>query len=361
MAELDDGIEERTEEASQKRRDDWKQEGRVAQSRELVSALVLFSVAGTLYFSSNSFFGAVSELFKRSWSEIVPLSHGDWSISTVDSIAKFVFKVVGLALFPIALASMITGIVATVIQSGFVWTTRPLSPNLDKINPMGGFGRIVSVEGAFEFIKSLIKFVIIGAVLYSQLGSRFAQAGDLWNVETNGAIRFLFEQLIHVLFVISGCMLIISLVDYGFQKFRFEQKIKMTRQEVREERKQLEGNPQIKGRIRALQRKVANQKMLEAVKKADVVITNPTHFAVALMYDRETMFAPKVVARGVDFMAQRIKQVARENGVPCVENVPLARALYKALKIGQFISRDLYNATAEVLAYVYRMKGKLNS
>ncbi len=356
----DEGLEERTEEASQKRRDDWREEGRVAQSRELVSALVLFAVAGTLYYSSNWFFGGVAELFKNSWSELVPMSKGDWSISTMTSITKFVIKTFSMAVFPVAVASLATGVLGTIAQSGLVWTTKPLSPNLEKLNPLSGISRMMSLEVVFEFAKSAVKFAIIGGVLYSSLSQRIGEASDLWTADVSTIVLILFKQLVHILFVIAGCMLIISLADFGFQKFRFEQKIKMTRQEVREERKQMEGNPQIKGRIRALQRKVANQKMLEAVKKADVVITNPTHFAVALLYDRESMFAPKVVARGVDFMAQRIKQVARENGVPCVENVPLARALYRALKIGQFISRDLYNATAEVLAYVYRMKGNLS-
>jgi flagellar biosynthetic protein FlhB len=355
----DEGLEERTEEPSQKRRDDWREEGRVAQSRELVSALVLFSVAGTLYYSSNWFFSGVADVFKRSWMELVPMGHGDWTVSTISSIAKYVIHTFSVVLFPIGVASLATGVLGTVVQSGLIWTTKPLSPDISKINPMTGFGRLMSVEVLFEFVKSTFKFAVIAGVLYTTLGQKVAQAGDLWSADVSTIVRFLFEQLIHVLFVVSGCMLVISLADFGFQKFRFEQKIKMTRQEVREERRQMEGNPQIKGRIRALQRKAANSKMLEAVKKADVVITNPTHFAVALMYDRETMFAPKVVARGVDFMAQRIKQVARENGVPCVENVPLARALYRALKIGQFISRELYNATAEVLAYVYRMKGNL--
>jgi flagellar biosynthetic protein FlhB len=148
--------------------------------------------------------------------------------------------------------------------------------------------------------------------------------------------------------------------DFGYQKFRFEQKIRMTKQEVKEERKQSEGNPQIKARIRAIQRQRATSKMLDAVKKADVVVTNPTHIAVALQYDRDNMMAPKVVAKGADYMAEKIKKIARENGIPCVENVPLARAMFKAFKIGQFISRDLYNAVAEVLAYVYRLKGRVN-
>jgi flagellar biosynthesis protein FlhB len=360
LAEHDDGAEERTEEASQKRRDDWRKEGRVAHSRELVSALVLFAVTGTLYYSSNRFFLGISKLFQDSWGEIARLARGDWSVQTCYSILTFVVRSFSYVMFPIALAGSVTAIFGYVAQFGFVWTTKPLSPNLEKLNPLNGLGRMVSIDGGFEFLKSAVKFCIVGGILYSFLGRWIAQASDLWGVETSAEVRVLFQQLVRVLFIVAGSMFIISLLDFGFQKFRYEQKIKMTRQEQREERKQLEGNPQIKQRIRTLQRKIANQKMLEAVKKADVVITNPTHFAVALIYDRESMFAPKVVAKGVDHMAQRIKQVARENGVPCVENVPLARALYKALKIGQFISRDLYNAVAEVLAYVYRLKGKMS-
>ncbi len=354
------GLEDRTEEASQKRRDDWRNEGRVAQSRELVSALVLFSVTGTLYYSSNWFFTGVASFFQGSWGELSRLARGDWSIQTISSISHYVLRNFAIAIFPIAVAGALTAILGSIVQFGFVWTTKPLTPNLEKLNPIAGITRIMSMDGIFEFGKSTIKFSIVAAILYSFMGVWIAKAGSLWGVEAAAQVRVLFEELLQVLFVVAGSMFLISLADFGYQKFRYEQKIKMTKQEVREERKQLEGNPQIKGRIRALQRKIASQKMLEAVKKADVVVTNPTHFAVALVYDRESMFAPKVVAKGVDFMAQKIKQVARENGVPCVENVPLARALYKALKIGQFISRDLYNAVAEVLAYVYRLKGKLS-
>ena len=169
---------------------------------------------------------------------------------------------------------------------------------------------------------------------------------------------FLGSHLIKILFVTGLAMFVLAGIDYAFQRFRYEKRIRMTKEELRQERKQVEGNPQIKARIRAVQRQISQKRMMDDVRKADVVVTNPTHFAIALVYDRETMFAPKVVAKGADHMAQKIKQIAREAGVPCIENPPLARALYKALKIGQFISRDLYNAVAEVLAYVYRLKGR---
>jgi len=167
--------------------------------------------------------------------------------------------------------------------------------------------------------------------------------------------------MFNILFLVGSVMALLAGLDFAYQKFRYEQKIKMTKQEVKEERRQSDGNPQVRARIRGLQRRMSQNKMLDAVKSADVVITNPTHIAVALIYDREAMMAPKVVAKGADYMAERIKKIARENGVPCVENVPLARAMYKALKLGQFISKDLYNAVAEVLAYVYRLKGKVVS
>jgi flagellar biosynthetic protein FlhB len=223
---------------------------------------------------------------------------------------------------------------------------------------MSGLGRILSLDGVMEMVKALLKFAVVATVVYFFIRSRVRDAGGLWGLEAAGVTRYMGSQIFSALITISLSMFVLAAADFGWQKFRFEQKIRMTKQEVKEERKQQDGNPQIKARIRGMQRRLATNKMMEAVKRADVVITNPTHIAVALVFDRETMFAPKVVAKGADFMAEQIKKIARENGVPCVENVPLARAMFKALKIGQFISRDLFNAVAEVLAYVYRLKGR---
>lgn len=358
MAENDEGSDERTEEATQHRRDEFRKEGNVSQSRELAGAFMLLSLTAVLYASSNISFRGVRSLFVDTLSETHSLVSQDWTQKTVIMLFEYGLKVGFFVLSPLFVVAMLVGTFSSLVQTGFVWSTKSLEPDLEKLSPMRGIKRIFGLDGFFEMAKAILKFVLVGGVAYIFVSRWTREAGGLWDVEANGLFYYLVKHLVDVLLIIGLSMFCLALVDYGFQRFRYEQKLKMTRQELREERKQVDGNPQIKARIRSVQRQIANRRMMDAVRKADVVVTNPTHIAVALVYDRENMFAPKVVAKGADFMAEKIKKIAREAGVPCVENVPLARAMYKALKIGQFISRDLFNAVAEVLAYVYRLKGK---
>jgi flagellar biosynthetic protein FlhB len=358
MAFGEEGAEDRTEEATQHRREEWRKEGRVVQSRELVAALLVLSCTGALYGVSRWCLGGLWSVFETSFRELDRYAMSDWSPETIMSMLQFMLKALLYIVAPVGVAAFLTGILATLVQTGVVWSSKPLEFDPEKINPLNGFSKIFSLDGVIEMLKACLKFVVVGTVVYLFLRRRIGEAGKLWDIEPAGMSRYLATELVSGLVSIAMAMLIVAGADYLWQKFRYEQKIRMTKQEVREERKQLDGNPQIKARIRGIQRRISQSKMVEAVKAADVVITNPTHFAIALVYDRENMFAPKVVAKGADYMAQRIKQVARENGVPCVENVPLARALFKALKVGQFISRDFFNAVAEVLAYVYRLKGR---
>jgi flagellar biosynthetic protein FlhB len=259
---------------------------------------------------------------------------------------------------PVGISAVVIGIVSSISQTGFVWTTKFLDFDLTRLDPLQGVKKLWSQESLFELLKAILKFAIVGTILFSFTKSWLFQSSSLWDLEPGQTSVVLGGHIFKILMIVSLSMLILSVGDYAFQKFRYERSIRMSKQELREERKQVEGDPQIRARIRAVQRQIATRKMTAAVKKADVVVTNPTHIAVALMYDREKMGAPRVVAKGADFMAEKIKKIARESGVPCVENVPLARALYKAIKIGHFVSRDLYNAVAEVFAYVYRLKGR---
>ncbi len=359
MAEEDSGMEDRTEEASPHRREEWRKEGRVAQSKDLGAGILLVATAGAMFMFSQWSLKGISALFERTFASMDRFSQGDWTYNTVTEIIQFMMEAFLYIIAPIAAASFIAGVGASLVQFGFLWTTKPMEPDLDKLNPLSGIKRIFSIQGLVELLKATIRFVIAAAVLYFMLKDWAGESGKLLDQEAAGVAQFLGNKIFILMSSVGGAMFLISLFDFFYQKFTYEQKIKMTKLEVREERKQTEGNPQIKSRIRALQRKVATRKMLDAVKKADVVVTNPTHIAIALIYDRENMMAPKVVARGADFMAERIKKIARENGIPCVENVPLARALYKSFKIGQFITRDFFNAVAEVLAFVYRMRGKV--
>ncbi|MBS1982970.1 MAG: flagellar biosynthesis protein FlhB [Bdellovibrionales bacterium] len=354
----DDNYEDKTEEPTQHRRDELKKQGDVMQSREVVAAVLLLATTGAIFASTRFSMGGVWGLFQESFAELPNLGTSTWTPGTAMSIALFAMKAFVVIVAPVAVAGFVAAIVSSVAQTGFVWTTKPLEIDLDKLNPQRGLGRMFSMDGVFEMGKATVKFIVVAAVVYPLLMKWTRDSGGLFGAEAPALAVSIGRRLMNVLLVTGLAMFIMAAVDYGFQRFRYERRIRMTKEEIREERKQVEGNPQIRARIRGLQRKNSQRRMIDEVRKADVVITNPTHFAIALVYDRETMLAPKIVAKGTDHMAQQIKKIAREAGIPCVENPPLARAMYKALKIGQFISRDLYNAVAEVLAYVYRLKGK---
>jgi flagellar biosynthetic protein FlhB len=358
MANEDESGEDRTEEPSEQRRQEFRERGSVGQSRELVAAIILLAMTGALYFTARWSLKGLWSLFETSFDSGTRLARGDWSIETAMSIVQYALQALLYVSAPVGIAGLLAAVLGNIVQTGFLFTTKPLEPELEKLNPLKGLQRYMSAETLFDLAKALAKFALVSALLYPALKGWIRDAGTLWQLETQQIAFYLGREGVKLLFMVGLAMFGLAGADFAFQKFRYLQKLKMTKQEAKEDRKQSEGNPQIKARIRAMQRQRATRSMMNAVKKADVVITNPTHIAIALMFDRETMFAPKVVARGADHMAQQIKKIAREAGVPCVENVPLARALYKALKIGQFIPREMYNAVAEVLAYVYRLKGK---
>lgn len=355
----EEGFEEKTEDASPKKLEDMRKDGKVAQSKELVSAFLMLAATGVMWASSKWVFNGLSSMFESSFLELGRLGVEDWNMETVTAMSSFALNGSLYVLAPLGLATVVSAMAGNLIQHrGFLWSTKSMEPDLNKLNPLNGLKRIFGPDGIFELFKASFKLILVGVILAMVFQSWLGKSVELWDAETNQILKTLGSYLITTLFIVSGTMAILAVIDFAFQKYRFDKKAMMTKQEVKEERKQVDGNPQIKARIRSMQRQIATNQMLDAVKDADVVVTNPTHFAVALVYDRDTMAAPKVIAKGVDHMAQRIKKVARENGVPCVENVPLARALYKALKIGQSISKELYNAVAEVLAYVYRLKGR---
>jgi len=349
---------DRTEEASEQRKAEFRERGTVGQSRELVGAVIVLAMTAALYGTARWSLMGLWEIFETVLGSGAEMGRSDWTATTMMGLFLYLGKAMLFVMAPVGGAALLAAVVGNLMQTGFMWTTKPLEPDLEKLNPMNGIKRLTGSEGIFDLAKAVAKFVLVVALLYPAMKGWISEAGFLWQMETSQMAVYLGKEGARLMFTVSLAMFAVSAVDFAFQKFRYLQRLKMTKQEAKEDRKQSEGNPQIKARIRAIQRQRATRSMLDAVRKADVVITNPTHIAIALMFDRESMFAPKVVARGADHMAQQIKKIARENGVPCVENVPLARAMYKALKIGQFIPRELYNAVAEVLAYVYRLKGK---
>lgn len=343
----------RTEEPSEYKIRKAREEGRVAKSQELIGALVLLLPTLTLIFLGPSMFRTSLEMIRFFLTRL----------NEVDSIVNGMFFVVFLTYFarlalPVIAVAMLSGIIANLVQTGFLFTTKPLVPKFSKIVPHFGqyFQRtLFSVEGLFNFAKSLVKIAIIGIVSYVIISSKIEQlarlqTATLWNGFTT--VAGLTAQLL----IIAALLLLgLSIPDYLFQRWQYMESLKMTKQEVKEERKMYEGDPLIKSRLRQRMRELLSRNMAANVPKADVVITNPTHYAVALEWNKDTMPAPMVTAKGADEVAQRIKAIAKESGVPIVENKPLARALYAEVEIGDIIPETYYQAIATVLAHVYKI------
>jgi len=257
--------------------------------------------------------------------------------------------------FPIMVAIMLIGLAINLVQVGWNFTTEPLGFDLDKLNPINGFGRLFSKRSLVELIKSLFKILIIGLFLYENLKDELLHMPKLIYLDLSASMTQIADIIFMMAFKICAIFFALAILDYMYQKWDHNEQLKMTKQEVKEEFKQMEGDPQIKGKIRQKQREMAMSRMMREVPKADVIVTNPTHFAVALRY-AEGMRAPEVIAKGQDLVALKIKDVAREAGVVIVENKPLARALFASVEIGETVPPELYKAVAEVLAYVYHLK-----
>jgi flagellar biosynthetic protein FlhB len=346
----DDGG-EKTEEPTAKKKSDARNKGQVAKSQELSAAFVLF--AG---------FWTMKVLGAATYKEIagyMTYIFGNLNTTVDVETVMRLFLGIGLVLlktsFPIMVAIMLIGLAINVVQVGWNFTTEPLGFDLNKLNPISGFGRIISKRSFVELLKSLFKILIIGLFLYENLKDEILQMPKLMYLDLSASMAQIADIIFMMAFKICAIFFALAILDYMYQKWDHNEQLKMTKQEVKEEFKQMEGDPQIKGKIRQKQREMAMSRMMREVPKADVIVTNPTHFAVALRY-AEGMRAPEVIAKGQDYVALKIKDVARETGVTIVENKPLARALYASVEIGGTVPPELYKAVAEVLAYVYHLK-----
>jgi flagellar biosynthetic protein FlhB len=346
------------EEISQHRLEEFRERGQVAQSRELTGLMALMAAAATTYALSPKM-GAqladfMQEVFRTDLSARIDL--GSSAVSQ-ELFKKALGLMVTLGL-PICLAGFAMGVIGSFIQVGSVFSFEPVSPSLEKVDPIAGFKRIFSLKAGVEAIRLLIKTVVLVAVSYALVKYEVLRSPAYAGTDLSDILPVIASVSKTMFLTLFGILAVFAMIDFGMQRFEMNKQLRMTKQEAKQEHKEREGDPMIKARIRAIQREVSRKRMMQAVKKATVVITNPTHIAIAIYYDKETMAAPKVVAKGADFMAQRIKKIAAEAGVPMVENVPLARTLYKTVKLNQSVPRALYQAVAEVLAYVYRLKNR---
>ena len=342
---------EKTEDPTAKRQADARKKGQIPRSTELSGAFVLLAGFWGLKMLGSSVYGEICNYMTYIF------SHMNQSIDTETVMQLFIGIIIVLAktAFPIMGIIMAIGLFINFMQVGVNFTTEPLGFKLDKLNPINGMGRLFSKRALVELVKSLFKIAIIGSFVYNFLKDEILQIPKLLYMDLGATLPKIADVIFLLAFKIIGVYFILSCFDYAYQKWDNFQSLKMSKQEVKEEFKQMEGDPQIKGKIRSKQREMAMARMMQEVPKADVIVTNPTHYAVALKYE-QGMQAPQVVAKGQDYVAQKIKETAREAGVAIVENRPLARALYASVEIGDLVPKELYKSVAEVLAYVYRLK-----
>jgi len=348
---------ERSEQATDTRREEFRKRGQVAHSRELGSALILLVSAGGIYMLSNYFFKIFYELFQHSLGldMVSQIREGKFiEALSFSSLKAFIL------IMPVVCLGGFIGAASSVLQIGFLNVEDAMSPDFNKMNPVEGLSRIFTLRSLSEGIKSIFKFLLIGSVVYMILKAEVPKFGTILSFSVSELLSYLGYVSARLLFGVGLVMLGLALADYLFQRWDLEKKMMMTKQEVKEELKQREGDPMIKARIRRVQKELANRRMMDAIPKADVVVTNPTHIAIVLKYD-QNLPAPQLVAKGADLIAEKIKAIAREHNIPVIENKPLARTIFKTLKIGQVIPRELFVAVAEVLSYVYKLKRKVRS
>lgn len=353
---------EKTEPATQKKLTDARKEGQVAKSREIANGLGLLSLFLVLKFwvgnMGKQFLGLFGT-FYRLIPEALTFWNGDMPQQDMQLVYSEMIIQIVIITAPFALVAFLVSFLCDVVQVKWNPTLKPLMPKFNKLNPISGFKKVFSVNALVELVKSIAKIGIIIWICYSYLKDKGPLLFSLYDMSLMQALNLAANTVTDLGIRISMVYMIIALADFAYQKFKFSKDMRMTKQEIKEEFKQQEGDPQIKGKIRQKMREVSQRRMMQSLPQADVVITNPTHYAVAVKYDPEVAEAPLVIAKGEDYLAARIKEVAKENHVEIVENKPLARMLYANVEVGQAVPPELYQAVAEVLAFVYHLQGKV--
>jgi flagellar biosynthetic protein FlhB len=354
----EESFEEKTEQPTPKKRRELKEKGEVAKSKELPSVAVLLSALMALSFFGSYMYNHVQIIMKGAFAfpTMNDLNVSEFMKYAHDLVSRFI-----VLLSPLFGAIFITAILSNIMQVGFIVSGESITPKFSKIDPIKGFGRMFSKQALMELFKSVLKLIIVGGVAFLTVKGEMKNFSLLADMETNTIFIYILKIFFKIFIRCSMAMIVLVVIDYIFQKWEFENRIKMTKQEVKDEFKKSEGDPLIKSRIRSIQMEMARRRMMQAVPDADVVITNPTHLAVALKYDSLTMNAPKVIAKGPGKIAERIREMASEYDIPIMENKELARNLYAAVDVGQEIPAALYQAVAEILAYIYRLKSNYKS
>jgi flagellar biosynthetic protein FlhB len=350
-----DDFQEKTEQPTDKRLEDARKKGQVAQSRELPSCFVILFSSIFLYFAISHGF---SEMFKI-YAAYVKNMNMDINISNVYEVLSFGayrWVMIVVPFFALLIALALAG---GILQTGFMWSFEALAPKVEKLNPLTGIKNLVSKKALVEVVKAIIKIVLLIYIAYSLVTKELPEILSLSHKDARHIVEYLAGTCFSLALKIGIFFLFIAGLDFLYQKWQYKKDLMMTFQEVKEEGKERDGNPQVKSRIRSLQREMSRRRMMEDVKTADVIVTNPTTFAVALKYEAGKMSAPRVVAKGAGFVAEKIKETARSHRIPVMENKPLARALFYSVRVGDFIPEKYYMVVAELLAQVFKLRRRI--
>ncbi|WP_432799472.1 flagellar biosynthesis protein FlhB [Poriferisphaera sp. WC338] len=346
---------EKTEAPTPRRVQEARQDGNVARSPDLTAACILFAAVLLLYFMGNQVFGGMKVALQQQLSGAFAVDNNPAQPTDVGRLAQSSVYMLFRAVGPVLVCIFVISLVVTVVQVGFLLTPKPLQPKFSRISPIKGIANLFNARSAIKLMMSLLKVIIISAVAFVLIRADLIQILHIGELPPRQAILVMGYLLFKFAIIIAVILFVLALIDYAFQRWNHTRDLRMTKQEVKEEMKRMEGDPLVKQRRTQVARQLAMQRIAQAVPTADVIVTNPTHFAVALKYDSDDMRAPRVVAKGADYMAMRIRQIAATHDIPIVERKPLARALYNTVEIGQEIPSEHYAAVAEILAYVYRI------
>ncbi|MBP5330551.1 MAG: flagellar biosynthesis protein FlhB [Lachnospiraceae bacterium] len=357
FAEGDGG--EKTEEATPKKLDDARKEGQVAKSQDLNTAFELIVLFVILKVFVGMLATRFTDTFKLFYNSIETYSEDQFTMNYFAAYFRSAAGQILITLLPILAASVAVAILVNALQVGWHPTGKPLEPKFNKINPLNGFKRLFKLDKLVDLLKALLKVGLVGYIAYTTFVDQMGIVNIVYDLTLFAAVMYVGNIVINFGIKVSIVFLIIGVGDFMYQKFKFARDMRMSKQEIKDEFKQTEGDPKIKGQIRQKMREASQRRMMQKLPEADVVITNPTHLACAIKYDKEIAEAPILLAKGADFLAERIKEVARENFIPIVENKPLARMLYHNVDIDEQIPEELYQMTAVVLSYVYSINGKL--
>ncbi|MHC1750499.1 MAG: flagellar biosynthesis protein FlhB [Cellulosilyticaceae bacterium] len=347
----------RTEKGTAKKRTDVRKKGQVAKSAELNTAAILITFFAMMTFLGGYYLKNMEKSVHDVFDLIPTLVNEPNSWMILEVVANATKQIIVMNL-PLWAALFAVALIISIIQVGFKMTFSPMAPKFSKMNPLKGIKKIASKDMLVELIKSLGKVIFLGYIFLDVIKDEIPIFLKYYDFTMAQILANIGSVIIKIGFNVGGAFLFLAVADYAYQKYKFEDSIKMTKQELKDEYKQSEGDPQVKGQIKQKMREMSLKRMMQAIPEADVIITNPTHFAIAIAYKPEKNAAPMVVAKGVDYMAQKIKEKAKENSIQIVENKPLARALYYTVDLDHEIPPELYNAVAEVLAFVYNLEKK---